>query len=83
MAVEVSVPRQELLHARGWDRPAGWGPLPSKDRSLFYYYTWVHQLSSGTSPVLANQAWAPPKNKVQDPGAILDPNVGLVPTEDA
>ena len=58
----MSVPDQELLHARRWDLPAGWGPLPSKDRSrLSYYYTWVHQLSPGTSPVLANHTWAPPR----------------------
>ena len=58
----MSVPHQELLHARGWDLPAGWGPLPSKDRFLLsYYYIWVHQLSFGTSPVLANHAWAPPR----------------------
>ena len=59
----MSVPDQELLYARRWDLPAGWGPFPSKDRfRLSYYYTWVHQLSSGTSPVLANHAWAPPRH---------------------
>ncbi|KAB0369799.1 hypothetical protein FD755_018792, partial [Muntiacus reevesi] len=32
---------QEFLHAHRWDLPAGWGPLPSKDRSLLSCcYTW-------------------------------------------
>ena len=75
----MSVPDQELLYARRWDLPAGWGSFPSKDRSrLSYYYTWVHQLSSGTSPVLANHAWAPPRQSA-GPWGYTGPKPGFGP----
>ena len=75
----MSVPDQELLHAHRWDLPAGRGPLLSKDRSrLSYYYTWGHQLSSGTSPVLANHAWAPPRQSA-GPWGYTGPKPGFGP----
>ena len=75
----MSVPAQEFLHAHRWDLPAGWGPSPSKDRSLLSCcYTWVHQLSSGTSPVLANQAWAPPRQSA-GPWGYTGPKCGSGP----
>ncbi|KAB0384581.1 hypothetical protein FD755_006498 [Muntiacus reevesi] len=70
VAVEVSVPDQELLHSRRWDLPAGLGSLPSKDRSLLSsYYNWsprpghTHsrlarfRVSQVTPPALKGGVW--------------------------